>query len=111
MATTACELQWCASLLRDFAISVHLPVSLWCDNQAALHIAGNPVFHEHTKHLEIDCHIVRERYQSGLLLPQHISSLLSSQPADVFTKSLSTPLFHRFLCKLGMVDSIQPAPF
>ena len=50
-------------------------------------------------------------YQSGLLLPQHISSLLSSQPADVFTKSLSTPLFHRFLCKLGMVDSIQPAPF
>ena len=65
MATTGCELQSCASLLRDFSVSVHLLVPLWCNNQAALHITHNPVFHERTKHLEIDCHM----YKSRLLLP------------------------------------------
>ncbi|KAL0353607.1 UNVERIFIED_CONTAM: Retrovirus-related Pol polyprotein from transposon RE2 [Sesamum angustifolium] len=49
MASTVCELLWITYLLCDFGVSVSLPIPFWCDNQAALHITANPVFHERTK--------------------------------------------------------------
>ncbi|KAL0355010.1 UNVERIFIED_CONTAM: Retrovirus-related Pol polyprotein from transposon RE1 [Sesamum radiatum] len=100
MGTTVCELQWISYLLHDFGIPVHTPISMFCDNKAALHIMANPVFHERTKHLDIDCHIVRNQYKLGFIAPSFVRS--KEQVADLFTKSLPGPLFLTLLSKLKL---------
>jgi len=105
MAWATCELQWLLYLLRDLHIQcVKLPV-LYCDNQSAMHIAVNPVFHERTKHLKIDCHIVREKLQAGLFKLLPVTS--HDQLADFFTKSLFPQPFNFLLAKLGLLDIYQ----
>ena len=58
MVFISCELTWLRYLLRDLHIDHPKPVTLYYDNQVAMHIVANPVFHERTKHIEIDGHIV-----------------------------------------------------
>ncbi|CAJ2658415.1 unnamed protein product [Trifolium pratense] len=102
LAQATCEAQWLMYLLQDFKIAHPSPVVIYCDNKSALHIAANPVFHERTKHIEMDCHVVRDKVQSGLI---HLLSVPSKeQVADILTKSLHPGPFNTLQSKLGMLD-------
>ena len=107
MAATSSELVWLTQLLSDFGLSLTPPTLLFCDNQAALHIASNPTFHERTKHIEIDCHFVRDKVTAGLIKLMPVRS--QHQLADLFTKPLPSPSFHFLLSKMAVKDIHSPS--
>ncbi|CAH9095242.1 unnamed protein product [Cuscuta europaea] len=72
MATVGCELIWLKSLLNSLGILHSRPMEFFCDNQAALHIASNPIFHERTKHIEIDCYFIRDLLQKDVISTRHL---------------------------------------
>lgn len=102
MATTVAELVWLQGLLQELRTQVELPMELHCDNKAAMQIASNPMYHERTKHIEIDCHFIRERLQEGMIKTKYVAS--KEQMADIFTKALGKQLHNDMLFKLGMLD-------
>lgn len=90
LVVNTCDLQWLVYLLAYLKTSPTKPPTFYCDNLSVIHIAGNPVFHERIKHLEIYCFLVREKFQNGLFKLLTISS--KAQVVDFSTKPLLSKL-------------------
>ena len=106
MAMTTCELKWINSILSSFGFPHTQSMLLHCDSQSALHISQNPVFHERTKHIEVDCHYVCDEITTSNLRALYVST--NEQLADIFTKALGTRQFEHLLRKLGIRDLHAP---
>ena len=102
MATTTCEVTWLLHLLKDLHIPHDKPVLMYCDNQVTLYISANPVFHERSKHIGSNCHIVRNKILDGTLKTFYVSS--RNQLADIFIKALGVENFLRLLAKFGVIN-------
>ncbi|KAJ0846586.1 putative RNA-directed DNA polymerase [Helianthus annuus] len=101
MCSATCEIMWIKNILSELSIGFTLPITLFCDSKSAISISLNPVFHERTKHFELDLHFLREKIASCIIDPQKIAS--DDQITDIFTKGLMV-VQHDILCeKFGIV--------
>lgn len=50
------EIIWILGLLVELGFPQTDPTSLYTDNTSVIQIVANLVFHELTKHTEVDCH-------------------------------------------------------
>ncbi|CAM9000433.1 unnamed protein product [Rhodiola kirilowii] len=105
MAVACCELVWMTRLLGDMGIITPQPIPIRGDNKVAIHIAHNPVFHERTKHIEIDCHLVCIHVLSKFITPIHVST--TEQSADIFTKALQRDQLQYLCSKLGVLNFLH----
>ncbi|CAL0300245.1 unnamed protein product [Lupinus luteus] len=102
LALAGCEGQWLSYLLTNLLFPNTTHITLSCDNQSALYIVVNTVFHERTKHIEMDCHSIREKVATSIV---HLMSISTKfQLADLFTKALPPAKFHPLIIKLGLCD-------
>ena len=106
MDSTVSEVIWVRWLISELGIPSSQPTPMFCDKKAARHIANNPVFHERTKHVEMDCYFVRERVESKEIVPRSINTNL--QIADLLTKGLGMKQLSFLLDKLGVRNLHAP---
>jgi hypothetical protein len=87
MSFACSEITWLHGLLGELSFSRHHSTFVHADNTSVVQIAVNPVFHEHTKHIEVDCHFICESFDRHMITLPHIFT--EYQTADIFTKALS----------------------
>ena len=80
------EVVWLRRLLLELKQKVEGPTILTMDNQSAITIARNPEFHDHSKHIEIWHHFLRQKIEEGELGLEYTPT--GDQVADILTKGL-----------------------
>lgn len=102
MSAACFTIVWLRGLLSELGFPPTDPTPLHGDNTSAIQIAANPIYHERTKHIEVDCHYIRDAFTRGVITLPHLTTDL--QIANVFTKAL-THQRHKFLSsKLMLID-------
>ena len=98
LAEAAKEAIWLSRMLQELGfIKNNQSTQLYCDNQGALALAGNPAHHKRSKHIDIRCHYIREMVDNGHITIHHVGT--NDQAADMLTKPLKD-VKHMHNCKL-----------
>ena len=102
MSLVCSEIIWLIGLLVELDFSTIDFTPLHVDNMSAIQIMATPMFHERTKHIEVDFHSICEAHDAHVITLPHIS--IDLQIAYISTKAL-THHRHCFLSsKLMLVN-------
>lgn len=103
--TAACQGVWLMCLLSELKGEKEGVVKINIDNMPAIQLSKNPILHDHSKHIDIRFHNIRECVDEGRIDVAHIGT--SEQLADIMTKALAREHFCDLRAKLGLVNVKQ----
>jgi hypothetical protein len=100
--SAVCHLIWLRNMLKHLGFPQEDPTKIYIDNQSAIALAKNPVYHERSKHIDTRHHFIREHVKNKEV--ELISCNTNDQIADIFTKPLKGEIFIRLKFMLGMTS-------
>ncbi|MCO5558645.1 hypothetical protein L7F22_012231 [Adiantum nelumboides] len=103
--TAMVECVWLRWLLPYIGVGQETATTIYTDNQSALAVARNLVFHACTKHIEMHYHYVKERLSIGEISLAYVST--RDNLADLFTKALSREMFEAFCKFLALIPFVD----
>lgn len=99
------DIVWIKRLISEVCFGKQIKTTLHMDNQAAIQMIKNPVFHKRTKHVDVRYHYIRERYEQKDFDLVYIST--DQQVADIFTKPLLRKRFEYHRKKICHIQKEQ----
>ena len=105
LSEAAKEAIFCIGFLRELGYGGIAKVSLFNDNQSAIKLAKNPVFHSRSKHIEIRFHFIRQAIQDYPILLEYLPT--EEMSADVLTKALPIDKHRKCANGLGLLNLMQ----
>lgn len=105
LSLTAKQGQWVAQVLRDMGYPQYvaengMTVETRGDNQGSLALIKNPILHEHSKHIDVARHHVRDLYENKKIAPSYVNT--KSMLADGMTKPLPKFSFETYRHAVGL---------
>ena len=100
MATQECL--WLRRLIQEMVTTLDQPIQINCDNESAIKLAGNPIFHARSKHIETHYHFVREKVLWQYVQLQKIHT--NEHVANIFTKTLAKVKFEVIRKAVGVIE-------
>lgn len=103
-ASCACQAIWLRRIFKEIQFKQQGATSIYCDNSLTIKLSRNPVLHGRSKHIDVKYHFLRDLAKDEVI--NLIFCRSEDQVADIFTKPLKTPLFHKLrellgVCSLG----------
>jgi len=98
-----CEAIWLRKLLVNLFRRRMEATRIFSDNQSCIKLSENPVFHDHSKHIDIQCHFIRDCVQCGAVQLEYTPT--GNQVADLLTKVLGRAKFVQFQEQMGMLEN------
>jgi hypothetical protein len=86
MSSTSTQAIWMEILFEDLGMKVNKPIKVYCDNQSTISMTKNHVFHNRSKHIDIQHHFIRDLVQQQFISFEFCRS--EDQLTDIFTKAL-----------------------
>ncbi|CAD6256928.1 unnamed protein product [Miscanthus lutarioriparius] len=77
---------WLRNLLSELTATQPKTVTMFVNNNSAIALMKNPVFHGRSKHIDIKYHFIRECVERGQIVVKRVST--SEQKSDSLTKAL-----------------------
>ena len=95
------EALWLQGLVGELGVKQE-PVSVFSDNQRAIHLTRNQGFHERTKHIDVRLHFIREVVNSQKVKVVKVHT--DDNPADFITKPMTSVKFNKCMNLIGVAE-------